>query len=182
MSDKRLPEPVVKLLKTTRFLHLATCSNNIPHVSLMNYTYYHGDGNDYIIFTTPRKTTKFANIEANPNVSILVHDWVSQKPVDVTEPAAETAPPRRNSLYELLANLNKTELSRVSVMISGHCDVISKETDSKRFEFYKSLHANNAKIDPAQVKNYIECADNALVVVNVSGCKVTDTDDNVEEY
>lgn len=181
MSDKKLPDPVVKLLKTTRFLHLATCSANIPHVSLMNYTYYNGDGTDYIIFTTPRNTIKFANISANPNVSILVHDWVSTKPVDV-DPAAAAAPPRRNSLYELLANLNKTELSRVSVMISGHCDVIDKDHDPKRFEFYKSLHANNAKIDPNQVKNYIECADNALVVVNVSGCKVTDTDDNVEEY
>lgn len=180
MKGNKLPDPVVKLLKTTRFLDLATCHNDIPHVSLMNYTYYHGDA-DYIIFTTSRKTTKFANIQANPNVSILVHDWVSTKPVDINS-AGEVVPPRRNSLYELLANLNKSELSRVSVMISGTCDIIDKENDPERFEFYKSLHANNAKIDETQVRNYIECADNALVILNILGCKVTDTDDNVEEY
>lgn len=67
-------------------------------------------------------------------------------------------------------------------MINGTCDIVDKAKDPKMYEFYKSLHANNAKIDESQVKNYIECDDNALIVVNVSGCKVTDTDDNVEEY
>lgn len=176
MSTK-LPESVTKLLNSTRYVHLATCLDNIPHVSLMNYTYYHGN-EDYIIITTPKGTTKYENMVSNPNVSLLLHDWMSAK--TTSEEPNEPVAKRRNSLYEFLTNLNKTEISRVSVMISGNAEEIPINSDI--YDFYKSLHLNNSSIDKVQAENYIKDGNNALFVVKIEQCKVTDTDNNVEEF
>ncbi|CUM64646.1 uncharacterized protein PRCAT00002255001 [Priceomyces carsonii] len=177
---QELPDSVTSLLKSTRFVHLATCQNNIPHVTLMNYTYYNkpSEGQSYIIITTPRDTIKYENILANPNVSLLVHDWISAKASDNN---GETENKRRNSLYELLTNLNRTEISRVSVMLTGKAKII-EDTDSDEYKFYKSLHLNNTLIDDNQAKNYISNDNNVLVLVKIERCKVTDTDDNVQEF
>lgn len=173
-----LPDSVVKLLKSTRFVHLATSKNDIPHVSLMNYTYINRGDTDYIITSSPKGTTKYENITSNPNVSLLVHDWISarapeQEPSDLT---------RRNSLYELLTNINKAEISSVSVMISGTAEILDPDTDHDRFLFFQSLHKNNDSIDTVQSKNYIERDNVALILIAVEGVKVTDTNDNVQEY
>lgn len=176
MSD-RLPESVTKLLNSTRYVHLSTCSNNIPHVSLMNYTYYRGD-TDYIILTTPKGTTKYENMTTNPCVSLLVHDWMSAK--STTDESDTPKSERRNSLFEFLTNLNRTEISRVSVMIDGTAELVP--SDSEKYTFYKSLHLNNSSIDQIQSKNYIQDDCNALFVIKIDRCKVTDTDNNVKEY
>lgn len=172
---QNLPDSVVKLLKSKRFVHLATCLNNVPHVSLMNYTYYNKEGADYIIISTPTNTTKCKNIVSNPNVSLLVHDWVASNPT-----AAEDTGKRRNSLFELLTNINKSEISSVSVMLDGDAKVVDKASDD--YEFLKSLHLNNAFIDEIQAQNYITKDDNVLVLITIKACKVTDANDNVELY
>lgn len=171
---EKLPDNVTSLLKSTRFVHLATSLNDIPHVTLMNYTYYHKDNIDMIIITTPKKSIKYDNMINNANVSLLVHDWMSAKSND--QPKGE----RRNSLYELLANLNKNEISRVSVMLAGKAELI--EPKNELHQFYLSLHQNNSKIDQVQAENYIKCGDNALFVIKIDSCKVTDTNNKVEEY
>ncbi|KAK6457951.1 uncharacterized protein RJT20DRAFT_92573 [Scheffersomyces xylosifermentans] len=180
LSTDKLPESVTTLLKSTRFIHLATSLNDIPHVSLMNYTYFHRDDQDYVIISTPKKTTKYENMVKNPNVSFLVHDWISVK--NNSEGDEDLPSQRRNSLYELLANFNKNEISRVSVTINGKAEILDSDKDTDSFDFYKSLHLNNAKIDQIQAKNYIENADNALILIHINGCKVTDTENNVEEF
>lgn len=166
-----LPEPVTKLLRSTHYMHLGTCRDNVPHVSLMNYTYLHQDG-DYVIFATPRDSTKYTNIAANPHVSVLVHDWISAK----TQPEQG----RRNSLFELLANINKNELSSVSVMLDGQARVVAP--GDEKYDFYHSLLSNNSQIDHEQARAYIDCGNTALVVVRIETCKVTDTNNNVTEY
>lgn len=176
MSTK-LPNSVTKLLNSTRYVHLATCLHDIPHVSLMNYTYYHGN-EDYVIVTTPKGTTKYENMTANPNVSLLLHDWMSAK--TTTDDPSEATGKRRNSLYEFLTNLNKTEISRVSVMINGKAEEIA--VDSENYNFYKSLHLNNSSIDQVQAENYIKDGNTALFVIKIDQCKVTDTENNVQEY
>ncbi|CAG87987.1 DEHA2E10208p [Debaryomyces hansenii CBS767] len=176
MSTK-LPESVTKLLNSTRYVHLATCLDNIPHVSLMNYTYYHGN-EDYIIMTTPKGTTKYENMVANPNVSLLLHDWMAAK--TTSEDTSEATGKRRNSLYEFLTNLNKTEISRVSVMINGRAEELS--VDAEKHNFFKSLHLNNSSIDEVQAENYIKDGNTALFIIKIDLCKVTDTENNVEEY
>lgn len=170
-----LPDSVVKLLKSKRFVHLATCMNNIPHVSLMNYTYFSKEGNHLIIISTPTCTTKYKNMEANPNVSLLVHDWVASNPA-----SGEEVGKRRNSLFELLTNINRSEISSVSVMLDGTAEIVDK--NDKDYELFKSMHLNNAFIDEVQAQNYITKDDNALVVIKIQSCKVTDANDNVQLY
>ncbi|KAG8202713.1 hypothetical protein GWM34_02344, partial [Candida africana] len=183
MSQKEsLPESVLNLLNSSRFIHLATCLDNKPHVSLMNYTFVRQGDDNVVIVSTPRKTTKFENMLSNPNVSLLIHDWISVKNTAGQSLEEPSASPKRNSLYELLANFNRNELSRVSVMLDGEAKILDKTVDGKDFDFYKSLHLNNSKIDHAQVKNYIENDDNALIIIRITNCKVTDTDNNVELY
>lgn len=167
-----LPESAIKLLKSTRFLHLATTHNDFPHVSLMNYTFYQANGEDYVIITTPRDTTKYNNIKHNHRVSMLVHDWVSAK--------TEEDQPRRNSLFELITNLNKAELNSVSVMLTGEAQIIG-EADEK-YTFLKSLHLNNDTIDPDQIEYYVRDDGNELVLISLKSCKITDTHNKIEEY
>lgn len=173
-----LPESVTNLLKSTRFVHLATSLNDVPHVSLMNYTYYKGPDHHCIIISTPTATTKYENMVSNPRVSVLVHDWISVKTEDKEVETPATG--RRNSLYEMLANINKNELGRFSVMLVGEAEIVHQ--DSEKFPFYRSLHLNNSKIEQSQAKNYIEPDGNAIVVINIKSCKVTDTDNNIAEY
>lgn len=170
-----LPQSVVKLLKSTRFLHLATCSDNVPHVSLMNYTFYQDNGENYIIVTTPVDTTKYQNILNNNKVSMLVHDWMQSKTEEDNGDGK-----RRNSLYEMITNLNKTEISSVSVMIDGEASII--DPNNKNYKLLKSLHLNNETIDQSQIDNYVRDDTNALILVNINKCKITDTNNNVEEY
>lgn len=72
-----LPPEVVQCLENARFLHLATCVDNMPHVSLMNYTYLPSSpysDSPVIVMTTNPASKKMNNLVANPNVSLLVHD------------------------------------------------------------------------------------------------------------
>ena len=179
MPSELLPEAVTNLLRSTRYIHLATCRDNIPHVSLMIFTYYRDEANDYILFSTPKNTTKYQNIVANPNVSMLVHDWTTSGPHEQASNDDLDTSGRRNSLYELLTNLNRNEISSVSVMINGKAQVIDESAE--KFDFYRSLHANNNLEDPG-AKNFVDGSDNALVVLKIDSAKVTDVDNNIQEY
>lgn len=166
-----LPSSVVKLLKEKHYLHLATCWENKPHVSLMNYTYYSKNNVDYIVLSTPKNSIKYANITKNPQVSLLVHDWLKSNPEG----------DRRNSLYELLTNINKVEMTdSVSVMLDGDAQVLSDACPE--YEFWKSLHLNSGFKDDVQAANYLTSDDNALILVTILKCQVTDAKNNVELY
>lgn len=171
-----LPEAAYKLIQSTRYLHLATSYNDVPHVSLMNFTYYRNDDNDYIIISTPKNTTKYENMVKNNKVSILIHDWIS----DEIETVDQHSTARRNSLFELITNMNKNELRSVSVMINGECQVVQPQ--DPKYELLKSLHLNNAKFDDKQIDNYINTEDNELILISITNCKTTDTDNHIQEY
>lgn len=59
-----------KMLEKNSLCVLATCSNNLPNISLMHYIY---DGNDMNIFMLAiGGSAKCNNIIANPHVSLLI--------------------------------------------------------------------------------------------------------------
>ncbi|KAH3987497.1 hypothetical protein HBH98_025840 [Parastagonospora nodorum] len=144
-----LPEEVVTCLQNARFLHLATCSNNVPHVSLMNYTYLPStpySQSPTIIMTTPPTSRKTLNLESNPLVSLLVHDWISHRPPTLSQPARSPSPthpaPRSGSLAELLLGINTASLSRISTTINGTAELVP--SGSAEESWYKAQHlANN---------------------------------------
>ena len=72
-----LPTVIVDVLNSANLCYLATSEDNIPHLSLMNFSVV--DEQDIgcaIVLSTRRDTKKFAAIISNPRVAVLVHDFV----------------------------------------------------------------------------------------------------------
>ncbi|KZF19278.1 hypothetical protein L228DRAFT_241938 [Xylona heveae TC161] len=151
-----LPSEVVACLKNARFLHLGTCDELFPHVSLMNYTYLPSTPftpNPVVIMTTSPSSKKTQHMAKNPHVSLLVHDWVSHRPpTRPSDAGVEGSPPRpapRSSLASMLLDLNSSSLSRISATINGVARLVSQGSDEEAW--YKALHVeNNSFEDQAQ--------------------------------
>ncbi|KAF1947266.1 hypothetical protein EJ02DRAFT_449855 [Clathrospora elynae] len=147
-----LPAEVITCLQNARFLHLATCSENIPHVSLMNYTYLPSTPycpTPVIIMTTPSSSRKTLNLESNPLVSLLVHDWISHRPPTLSQPGRSPSPsrpaPRSGSLAELLLGMNTASLSRISTTINGVAELVPSGSEE---EWYKAQHLAHNTFGP----------------------------------
>ncbi|KAI0835468.1 hypothetical protein F5Y06DRAFT_135427 [Hypoxylon sp. FL0890] len=145
-----LPHEVVQCLENARFLHLATCTDNQPHVSLMNYTYI--PSSQYssvpvIVMTTNPSSKKTNNLIANPNVSLLVHDWVSHRPPTQGRrmSGGSPGPEHRSSLASLLLNLNTSAISSISATINGTAELVARGSDEE--QFYRSQHLENNTFD-----------------------------------
>lgn len=65
-----IPHEILNLLKTQKFCSLATCYQDEPHVSLMNFTYLAEE--ELIILSSREDTTKVRQIKKNPSVAILL--------------------------------------------------------------------------------------------------------------
>ncbi|KAL2016821.1 hypothetical protein VTK56DRAFT_2944 [Thermocarpiscus australiensis] len=160
-----LPQEVVQCLENARFLHLATCSDNIPHVSLMNYTYLPSSpysSAPVIVMTTNPASKKMNNLAANPNVSLLVHDWVSHRPTPTSQSrrlssgTSSSRSPHRSeptsSLAALLFNLNTSAVSSISATINGAARLVARGSPEERY--YRDVHlANNTFFDGGAVDN-----------------------------
>ncbi|KAF3768613.1 hypothetical protein M406DRAFT_344719 [Cryphonectria parasitica EP155] len=154
-----LPPDVVQCLENARFLHLATCTDNIPTVSLMNYTYLPSSAfssSPVIIMTTNPASRKMANLRTNPHVSLLVHDWVSHRPPTTSSRRLSSSsggggsPPaahRPSSLASLLLNLNTSAMSSISATINGSARLVDPGTDEERF--YRGVHLDNNTFEEA---------------------------------
>ncbi|CAH0016960.1 unnamed protein product [Clonostachys rhizophaga] len=145
-----LPQEVVQCLENARFLHLATCSDNVPNVSLMNYTYLPSspyNSSPVIIMTTNPASRKTTSILSNPNVSLLVHDWVSHRPPSHTRRPSGGSPTREppSSLASLLLNLNSSEISSISATIGGAARII--QTGSEEEKYFCDQHLANHTYD-----------------------------------
>ncbi|KAL2198463.1 hypothetical protein P885DRAFT_67643 [Corynascus similis CBS 632.67] len=156
-----LPPEVVQCLENARFLHLATCSDNIPHVSLMNYTYLPSSPYSrapVIIMTTNPASKKMNNLASNPNVSLLVHDWVSHRPTPTSQArrlsseSSSRSPAREphSSLAALLFNLNTSAVSSISATINGSARLVERGSDEERY--YREVHLENNTFDSAAVE------------------------------
>lgn len=103
--------------------------------------------------TTNPSSRKTQNLISNPNVSLLVHDWVSHRPPTTARsrsigggeneragsPPAETS---RSSLATLLANLNTSALSSISATINGEARLVDRGTDEERYLRERHLENN----------------------------------------
>ncbi|KAI1812268.1 pyridoxamine 5'-phosphate oxidase [Poronia punctata] len=147
-----LPTEVVQCLENARFLHLATCVDNQPHVSLMNYTYLPTSpysAGPIIIMTTNPSSKKTNNLVVNPNVSLLVHDWVSHRPpTQGRRPSGGSpGPEHRSSLASLLINLNTSAMSSISATINGTAELVPHGSEAEKY--YRGQHLENNTFDNA---------------------------------
>ncbi|PSK34824.1 Pyridoxamine 5'-phosphate oxidase [Elsinoe australis] len=153
LSDS-LPDSVESCLQNAKYLHLATCVDLKPHVSLMNYTYlpshpFNNSTTDLphgpiIIMTTNPSSRKTLNLLSNPNVSLLVHDWVSSRPP--AQNPRSSPPPQsdsqsrpqgreggRSSLATLLMGMNSSEVGNISATINGTAQVLQRGSDAEKW-------------------------------------------------
>jgi len=193
-----LPNEVVQCLENARFLHLATCSDNVPHVSLMNYTYLPSspyNSAPVIIMTTNPASRKTTSIVANPNVSLLVHDWVSHRPPHHTRRPSGGSPTREppSILASLLLNLNSSEISSISATIGGAARLAQSGSEEEKF-FCDQHLANNTYDEGAQLfrqqsnsgeertSQFIAGGDVSVIVVEIRNVRISDWKGNVRDY
>lgn len=189
-------------------LHLATCDNLFPHVSLMNYTYLPStpfDPTPVIIMTTNPSSKKTLNLINNPRVSLLVHDWVSHRPpTRAPDPTREGSPPpqaTRSSLASLLLNINTSALSSISATINGQARIVEQGSEEERWCKEKHLE-NNTFGDQAREEQgffgttpltetsegdggascYIEGEDVRVVLVGVKEGRIADWKGGVKDW
>lgn len=177
MSKGPLPSSVHELLSSSKFLHLATCSNNVPHVSLMNYTFIDcsdkseecgmiKDNKHLILISTPINTTKFKNLQSNPRCSLLVHDWVSSKPTS------------DSSVLNLLERINQAEIGELSATVDADVVKVLTDSSSEEYKFFKNLLLT----DTPNAKAFVNGEGIALVLLKVVESKVSDSNNKVESY
>ncbi|SCU97459.1 LAME_0F19746g1_1 [Lachancea meyersii CBS 8951] len=208
-----LPEHVLTLLKTSKYLHLATCSKPecIPSVSLMNYTYISPDrvytpksspasssvatSNKkchYIIMATQKNTEKYENIIQNPQVSVLIHDWVTAKklslrkssmsntptPAESTQDSSEQPPSadHPSRLLNLLQELNQSELSQMSATLRGYAEHLDSFSDEFNYYEQELLKAN------PDARVYTRGENVSVVKVKLVNAKVSDNENNTKFY
>jgi hypothetical protein len=193
-----LPPEVDNCLVNARFLHLATCTNNTPHVSLMNYTYLRPSASPYssvplIIMTTNPSSKKWTNLSSNPSVSLLVHDWVSHRPpTSARRPSGGSpGPEHRSSLASLLLNLNTSAVSSISATINGEARLVEPGSEEERF--YRKAHLENNTFEgegPAfgasggaeEQQSVEEEEDVRVIVVGIRDVRISDYKGNVSDY
>jgi nitroimidazol reductase NimA-like FMN-containing flavoprotein (pyridoxamine 5'-phosphate oxidase superfamily) len=66
----KIPKNVKELLKNEKLCTLATCVENNPYVSLMNFTYVEDENR--VILSTRRNSKKYNNIIQNKKISLLL--------------------------------------------------------------------------------------------------------------
>ena len=87
------PQPVVDLLQSACLCHMGvTLEDGKTHLCLMNFTYVPED--EIIILTTRRNTTKYQAIEKLDLVTLLIHDF----PTDKASRAADTGYTKTHSI------------------------------------------------------------------------------------
>ncbi|KAJ6028840.1 hypothetical protein N7540_004416 [Penicillium herquei] len=139
-----LPAEVISCLKNSRFLHLATCDNLTPHISLMSYTYLPStpfDPYPTIIMTTNLASRKTNHLLSNPRVSLLVHDWVSHRPPTrtVNPSGGRDGSPRQRQLAHLC----------ISTTITGEARFL--EPGSEEEAWCKERHLENNTFEEEEI-------------------------------
>ncbi|CCG83460.1 Putative uncharacterized protein [Taphrina deformans PYCC 5710] len=172
--ENTLPQDIVDCLKNARYLHLGTCAENYPHVSLMNYIYVPaGEGaehtskvnEDCVVMLCSRRTKKFFNITINPKVSLLVHDWSTrQQATNATD------------LTALLSSLNAASLSKHSITLNGNAEVLDGPAET----FFKQMMLDSASGQEARC--YVEDPESAVILVHFGSARISDNSNNVEKW
>ena len=155
----------------------------------MNYTYLPSSpytSSPSIIMTTNPSSRKTYNLVSNPNVSLLVHDWVSHRPptaqaTDSSSPPSTAIPEQqRSSLAMLLANLNSNALSSISATINGEAKILEQGTEEEKY--FKERHIQNNTFQEGGMvteqdggrKEFIEGEEVRVVVVKIKDGRVAD--------
>lgn len=165
-----------------------------------------------IIMTSNPSSKKTVNLLQNPAVSLLVHDWVSSRPPNITAAASgdrERSPTggRSSSLANMLMQMNSAAVSSISATINGDAVVLESGTEEERWCKEQHLANNTFDVDeqqqqassqlfstsPSQPRgssglgdggreSYIEDEDVRVVVVRIRDGRISDWKGGVKDF
>lgn len=198
MSTGEFPGELRNLIKSSKYVHVATCSvDHVPSISLMNYAYLtndqlyapqtreDSDNNGYIIFATFDDTEKIENIRHNPVVSLLFHDWITANNLSLRKGstsgavmnehgAIKSTYSHNNRIANVLNDLSQDELSQISATIKGHAEIVPPDTEESQY-YMQILLGTNPDAD------IFILAENAVIVkVQMFYAKISDNENNVD--
>jgi hypothetical protein len=156
----------------------------------MSYTYLAStpySSEPTIVMTSPPSSRKSTFLEANPKVSLLVHDWVSHRPPTLEaqlSTSPEGGPGRTSGLASLLAGMNSAALSRISVSINGTAQILDPE--SEEATWFKARHKESNTfgdtIDNTDAGCYIESQEAHVVVVKIKDGRISDWKGTTKDF
>ena len=184
-----LPEIILRTLEKTLFCYLATCENNEPHLSLMNFSFKEEDG---IVMSTRCNTKKFQALLANPSVAVLVHDFQSTSSLSAsvipkstsssTSPAQATTSSSSSSTTTTTTAISTTAVAGTSTVggtthaNTDHTHANTTHTDTNTNNAHtNTAHTNTA---PAPATNIQSCqavgsGSGSVSVSTVGSCSIT---------
>lgn len=154
-----------------------------------------------IIMTSNPASRKTVNLTANPNVSLLVHDWVSHRPATNhrnSSPEGRRAP-GRSSLASLLMGMNTTQMGSISATINGNAFVLPVGSEEEKWCKLQHLENNtfereetsqnvlsatpsNAEDEEASRQSFLKDEDIRVVVVRIREGRIADWKGGVKDW
>ena len=159
-----------------------------------------------IIMTSNPSSKKTLNLIQNPNVSLLVHDWVSSRPPNIASSNERERSPvgarSSSTLANMLMQLNSAAVSSISATMNGETTVLEPGTEEERW--CKEQHLANNTFEaggsaqdlfgtsPSQARSmsmgdggrgsYIEDEDVRVVVVRIRDGRISDWRGGVKDF
>jgi hypothetical protein len=154
-----------------------------------------------IVMTSNPASRKTVNLTANPNVSLLVHDWVSHRPATNnrnSSPEGRRAP-GRSSLASLLMGMNTTQMGSISATINGTAIVLPVGSEEEKWCKLQHLENNtfekeetsqnvlsqstsNAEDEEASRQSFLQDEDIRVVVVRIKEGRIADWKGGVKDW
>jgi general stress protein 26 len=125
---------IALLLNQQRLATLATLSQATPYCNLVAFT--HSDDLQTILFSTPRKSTKYANIARNPNVALLIDS-------------------RTQSGSDAQAGMAVTAIGSVVQDSQQELDVLKKLHAARHPQFKDFIYSPDCALMQVRVQRYI---------------------------
>ncbi len=145
------PTEIISLLDAASLCYLATANANTPHLSLMIFTYCRE--RETLIFSTRRETLKCQHLQANPNVSVLVHDFPHL--------LVDTRAGAKSGTY--------------AITLNGKARVLNAGAEA---DFFREKHLER---NP-NMANFIAEPAYAMVAVTLEGARVSNSQDQVSNW
>lgn len=195
---QELPSSVHKLIKSSRFLHLSTCSDNTPNIALLNYNYIElpeteeQESDEFFIVSADKESQTFKNIAENPKVALLIHDWTTNKQTPGTLiPSGSPSSPsnsggsRNNTggsdpattmtISQMLQNMNQAAIANNSVNLSGFAEIVRNYSTN-------SLYKEELLKKHPEARCFVEPDSVCVIKIRVVKAKVADASNHIKEY
>ena len=163
-----LPFHVVRLLEASQLCFLSTSTNNDPHLSLMNFTYYQKE--EIVIMCTQRDTKKFRQISKVPTVALLIHDFPHLKLDDSSPP--------ENSPSSSGDEKGKT----YSITLNGTAEIPQGDYAETLRDIHLKANPDYAGFIQQGSDSTPECPSPAVLVVRIQSARLCNFKDKVEHW